>query len=44
MSTDKRDTRYDEDFKRFLVNLYQNGGEIQAALCREYGISLTSLS
>jgi hypothetical protein len=33
MSTDKRGTRYDEDFKRFLVNLYQNGGETQATDC-----------
>ena len=35
--------RYDEDFKRTLVNLYQSGGKTQAALCREYGISPMSL-
>jgi transposase len=44
MSTDKRGTRYDEDFKRFLVSLYQNGGETQTELCKEYGVSLTNLS
>ena len=44
MSTDKRSVRYDEDFKRTLVNLYQNGGKTQAALCKEYGVSLTSLT
>ena len=44
MSTNKRGTRYDEDFKRTLVNLYQSGGKTQAALCREYGISPMSLN
>ncbi len=44
MSTDKRAVRYDEDFKRTLVNLYQSGGKTQAALCQEYGVSLTSLN
>ena len=44
MSTDKRSVRYDEDFKRTLVNLYQTGGKTQAALCKEYGVSLTSLT
>ena len=44
MSTDKRATRYDESFKKTLVNLYQNGGKTQAALCSEYGVSLTSLN
>ena len=44
MSTSNRGTRYDEDFKRTLVNLYQSGGKTQAALCREYGISLISLN
>lgn len=39
MSTSNRGTRYDEDFKRTLVNLYQSGGKSQAALCREYGIA-----
>ncbi len=44
MSTDKRATRYDEEFKRTLVNLYQNGGKTQASLCQEYCVSLTSLT
>ena len=44
MSTNNRSVRYDEEFKRTIVNLYQNGGKTQAALCKEYGISLTSLS
>ncbi|VEI34911.1 Transposase [Listeria grayi] len=35
--------KYDEDFKKSLVNLY-NGGKIQAALCKEYGVSQTALS
>lgn len=43
MSTNKR-TRYDDEFKRTLVNLYQNGGKTQAALCKEYGISQTALT
>ena len=33
MSTNKTGNRYDEDFKRTLVNLYQSGGKSQAALC-----------
>ena len=44
MSTNKRGTRYDEDFKRTLVNLYQSGGTTQAALCKEYGVSQTALT
>ena len=44
MSTNKRGTRYDEEFKRTLVNLYQNGNKSQAALCKEYGVSITALS
>ena len=44
MSTNNRGTRYDEDFKRTLVNLYQSGGKTQAALCREYGIAPMSLN
>ncbi|WP_246419077.1 IS3 family transposase [Caproicibacterium amylolyticum] len=43
MSTGKTGTRYDEDFKRTLVNLYQSGGKSQAALCKEYGVSITAL-
>ena len=44
MSIDKRAVRYDEDFKRTLVNLYQNGGKTQSTLCNDYGISMTSLA
>ena len=44
MSTAKRYTRYDEDFKRTIVNLYQAGGKTQATLCQEYGISSATLS
>lgn len=44
MSTGKTGTRYDEDFKRTLVNLYQSGSKTQSALCKEYGISMTALS
>ena len=43
MSTHKCGVRYDEDFKRTLVNLYQNGNKSQSSLCQEYGISLTTL-
>lgn len=35
--------RYDEDFKRTLVNLYHNG-KTQSSLCKEYGVSQTALS
>ena len=35
--------RYDEDFKRTLVELYHNG-KTQASLIKEYGISQTALS
>ena len=44
MSTGSRGCRYDEDFKRTLVNIYQNGGKTQTELCSEYGVSLTSLA
>ena len=44
MSTNKNGNRYDEDFKRTLVSLYQSGGKTQAALCKEYGVSPTALS
>ena len=44
MSTNKRGTRYDEEFKRTLVNLYQTGGKTQATLCKEYGVSQTALT
>ena len=35
-------TKYDEDFKKSLVTLYQNG-KTQAQLCREYGVSKSAL-
>ena len=38
-----KQTRYDEDFKKSLVALYQNG-KTQAALCKEYGVSPNALS
>ena len=44
MSTNKSYTRYDEEFKRTLVNLDQSGGKTQAALCKEYGVSQTALT
>ncbi|KXL52159.1 transposase [Anaerotignum neopropionicum] len=44
MSANKTGNRYDEDFKRTLVNLYQSGGKTQAALCKEYGVLLTALT
>lgn len=44
MSTNKTGNRYDEEFKRTLVNLYQNGSKSQAALCKECGVSATALS
>ena len=44
MSTNKHGTRYDEEFKRTIVNLYQNGGKSQSALCKEYGVSQTALT
>ena len=31
-------TKYDEDFKKSPVSLYQNG-RTQSQLCREYGVS-----
>ena len=44
MSTDNHGIRYDEEFKRTIVNLYQNGGKTQAAICKEYGMSPVTLS
>ena len=44
MSTNNHGTRYDEEFKRTLVNLYQNGSKSQASICREYGVSVNALS
>ena len=34
----KQGTRYDEEFKRTLVDLYHNG-KTQASLIKEYGVS-----
>ena len=34
--------RYDEDFKKSLVALYNNG-KSQTALSKEYGVSLSAL-
>lgn len=44
MSTDNHGIRYDEEFKRTIVNLYQNGGKTQATICKEYGMSPVTLS
>lgn len=44
MSTSKTGNRYDEEFKRTLVNLYQSSGKSQAPLCKEYGVSATALA
>lgn len=35
--------RYDEDFKKSLVTLHQNG-KSQAQLCRDYEISISTLT
>ena len=35
--------RYDEDFKKSLVALFNNG-KTQTALCKEYGVSQTALA
>lgn len=35
-------TKYDEDFKKSLVSLHQNG-KTQAQLCKEYGVSQSAL-
>ena len=43
MSGNKNGTRYDEDFKKSIVALYQNG-KSQSQLCREYGISQNAIS
>ena len=34
--------KYDEDFKKSLVSLHQNG-KTQAHLCKEYGVSQSAL-
>lgn len=35
-------TKYDEDFKKSLVALYQNG-KSQTQLCKEYGVSSSAM-
>ncbi len=35
--------KYDEDFKKSLVSLFQNG-KTQSQLCKEYGVSKSTLS
>ena len=35
-------SKYDEDFKKSLVSLHQNG-KSQSKLCKEYGISQSAL-
>lgn len=39
----KQGTRYDEEFKRTLIDLYHNG-KTQASLVKEYGVSQTALT
>lgn len=39
----KQGTRYNEEFKRTLVDLYHNG-KTQASLIKEYGVSQTALT
>ena len=43
MSGNKNGIRYDEEFKKSIVALYQNG-KTQSQLCREYGISQNAIS
>ena len=40
--TGQKYTKYDEDFKKSLVSLYQNG-KSQTQLCKEYGVSSSAL-
>jgi len=41
MSTAKPGNRYDENFKRTLVNPYQSDDKLQATLCKKYGVLIT---
>lgn len=43
MSDHKINNRYDEEFKKSLVSLHQNG-KSQSQLCKEYGVSMSALS
>ena len=36
-------TKYDEDFKKSLLSLHQNG-KTQSQLCKKYGVSKSALS
>lgn len=36
-------SKYDDEFKKSLVNMYQNG-KTQTQLAREYGVSISALS
>jgi len=38
-----KSTRYDEEFKKSLVDLYHNG-KTQVSICQEYGVSQTALT
>ena len=38
-----KSTRYDEEFKKSLVELYHNG-KTQVLICQEYGVSQTALT
>ena len=40
--TGQKYIKYDEDFKKSLVSLYQNG-KSQTQLCKEYGVSSSAL-
>lgn len=42
MDTRKPQNRYDEEFKKSLVELYRNG-KTQTQLCKEYGVSPSAL-
>lgn len=37
-----KSTRYDEEFKKSVVSLFNNG-KTQTSLCKEYGISQSAL-
>jgi transposase len=39
----KSTPKYDEDFKKSIVSLYQNG-KSQSELSREYGVSMSAIS
>lgn len=38
-----KSTRYDEEFKKSVVSLFNNG-KTQTSLCKEYGISQSALA